>query len=77
MGPQCQYSNRLLIDTVLGLYCCGNSKFRDVILNDMVDEFDAEAVACYLANPVTVVGVEGSQMIRTLGVLTRMVWDSI
>ncbi|KAH6874262.1 hypothetical protein B0T10DRAFT_465766 [Thelonectria olida] len=77
MRPQCQYSNRLLIDTVLGLYCCGNSKFRDVILDDMVDEFDVEAVACYLASPVTVVGVEGSQMIRTLGVLTRMVWDSI
>ncbi|KAL7903656.1 hypothetical protein GGI35DRAFT_403834 [Trichoderma velutinum] len=82
----CQYGRYLLADSIIGLYYCGKSKFRQEIL-DQVDEycerneseptFDKETVAYCLLQETPVVGVNGSEMIRMLAILTQMVWDVI
>ncbi|KAL7940767.1 hypothetical protein V8C42DRAFT_361765 [Trichoderma barbatum] len=82
----CQYDRYLLADTIIGLYYCGKSEFQQQILdqveeycerNDLEPTFDGETVACCLLQEVTVVGVNGSEMIRMLAILTQMVWDAI
>lgn len=78
---QCQYSLTFVSGIVLGLYYCGKSEFRSEILDEVLDSvedadcYDEESVACFLARPLTVHEVQASYMMRTVGWLTRMVWD--
>lgn len=84
-GRQCKYDVHLLSDAMIGLYHCGKS---DVIqdLLEQVEEycvgeerdvtFDEETVACFLSQDITVNGVQGSEMIRQLAVMTRLVWHA-
>ena len=80
---KCHYDRYLLSDTIIGLFHCGKGEFKDEIL-ERVEEycesqgltvaFDEETVACCLSEDVTVAGVCGSEMVRELGILTKMVW---
>jgi hypothetical protein len=80
----CQYGRYLLADTIIGLYYCGKSEYRQEIFegvetycekNDLECAFDEETVACYLSQEISVIGVSGSEMVRILAILTQMVWD--
>lgn len=77
---RCQYGPYLLADTIIGLFHCGKSEIQQSFLgeaekyceaHDFQMDFDGETVACSLSQCITVAGTEGSEMIRTLAVLTK------
>ncbi|KAK9443851.1 hypothetical protein VB005_02376 [Metarhizium brunneum] len=85
-GFLCQFGRHLLCDTIIGLYHCGESDLADVFRNvahehcvnrGLVLSDDEKTVAQALSQQIIVTNVAGSQLLRTLVVLTSMVLHGV
>ena len=81
-GVLCQFERHLLYDTIIGLYHCGQrdivEEFHSVAYEYCVQRglnvaYDQKTIALALSQQITVNGVAGSQLLRTLVVLTSVV----
>jgi hypothetical protein len=78
-GVLCQFDRHLLIDTIIGFHQCGKLDFKLAFFQltynycvkaGLAVTYDAETVAHALAQQITITGVVGSQLLRTLLVPT-------
>ncbi len=78
-GVMCQFDHNLLIDTILGFYQCEEADFKSEFFQitseycmraGLAATHDAETTARALARQITINSVVGSQLLRTLVVLT-------
>ncbi|OAQ58466.1 telomere-associated RecQ helicase [Purpureocillium lilacinum] len=78
-GTKCQYG-RLIYDTIIGLFYSKTIKFRNQLIESMMDDgiedLDDEGVAAWLGTAVTVEDIEGSEILRQLKAWTDMVQES-
>lgn len=76
---KCQYG-RLVYDTIIGLFYSKNFKFRNQLIESMMDEgiegLDDEGVAAWLGTAISIEGTEGSEILRQLKAWTDMVRES-
>jgi len=79
-GRKCQYGS-VVYDTLIGLYYCDETTYRLDAHCAMEEDSDPasagqsdEDVAIWLCTRLKIANVEGSLLIRTLGVWTKMVW---
>lgn len=78
---QCQHRSDLLSEVILGLHSCGKSIFQDGIMDHAMNsspliDWDEKSLASFLTESLTVEDVEASQMLRAVGCLTTLVWDT-
>jgi hypothetical protein len=81
-GVLCQFGRHLLYDTIIGLYHCGKRHLMDEfqkianeysIKGGLAVTYDETTIARALSQQVIVTNVVGSQLLRTLVVLTNAV----
>ncbi|KJZ70391.1 hypothetical protein HIM_02201 [Hirsutella minnesotensis 3608] len=78
-GAKCQ-NGKLVYDTIIGLYYSKTLKFRNQLIESMMDDdvkdLDDEGVAAWLGTAVSAEDIEGSEILKQLKAWTDMVRES-